>query len=210
MAYQPQKDSIVEVTLRCTMNGQAMLNVLHYQPTAPGSGSIGDGRNNLLQFINTIDVSGTGWSALRSVSCADLMTIDTITAQYIWPERFVRLVEPTSTTSGSLTGLAAPQNVAAFVQLLTDESGRQFRGGMHVGGLSAADVGDGFLANTLKSSLDTEATFLLGPITTTTAGLNYVPIIYQRLNPVASASVTQVSVEATSRTMRRRGVGLGI
>lgn len=209
MAYQVSNTSIVQLLIRGRYANQETMNVIHLFPVDPPAGDIADGLANLEQIIGTYDVNPGGWSDLLSKCCHENFTIDWIQAQYVWPTRMAYLRRVAEVTSGTLVGTEAPPNTSAVITYQGDGVGRHQRGNQHIGGLRAEDITEGRIALTLADDMRTLGEFLAEPTLPLDVGFAYEMCIFQRGAPAASAAVTHLTVQSTSRVERRRTVGLG-
>ena len=207
--YQVAHDSIIETIMTMVMNNQILLNVLHFMPETLSSGNITDGQGNLDEFITAIDDVTTGWSEKRAVYTSTDLTIDSISAQYIHPVRYTKRVQPATNNVGTQPGDPAPQNVSAGLTWQPYATGRHNRSTIKIPGLTAAVVAGGTVSSVVRGHMDDEASFLTTGVSVPTAGINYLPIIYQRGNPYASNYIVAWLSQRTARVVRRRTVGHG-
>jgi len=208
--YTPSNNSIVQVTLFGVMNNQQWMNVIHFRPNDPPAGEIPDGEVNLDELVALIDVADDGWSAKRCVYTSEEMHISGIRAQYISPLRWAYKDYAPSEEVGTQPGDQAPQNIAAVGVFQCDETGDHAQGTIHIPGLTADDVADGFIGGIVKGHIASEIEMLLQTFTPAGSSLDYRRIIYNREAPTTSLYCTHGKVMEQARVMRRRTVGLGI
>jgi len=208
--YTPSNNSIVQVTLFGVMNNQQWMNVIHFRPNDPPAGEIPDGEVNLDELVALIDVADDGWSAKRCVYTSEEMHISGIRAQYISPLRWAYKDYAPSEEVGTQPGDQAPQNLAAVGVFQCDETGDLAQGTIHIPGLTADDVADGFIGGIVKGHIASEIEMLLQTFTPAGSSLDYRRIIYNREAPTTSLYCTHGKVMEQARVMRRRTVGLGI
>lgn len=216
MAYSITNGAILECRMRHIQAGQEMMVVRHYR--YDGATPIADGAAAALQLAQHIDNGvvtvgpgryGAAWRAIGSEIGVSLYAVE---AQWVYPIRYGPQ-RSSVVIFGNIAGDPVPSSVSAFVELRAEKSGKHFRGGMHVPGLAASGVtiqstwsndtltGLQALGDAMTQQIPVGGPLTQGPWT---------PIIFNRASPTTSADVTQAIAMPTTRTMRRRVVGLGI
>lgn len=207
MAYPILTGSIVEVILFQRMQGQQVMNVLHYQVTS--ASPIPDGKaalDALNTNLNSANIQGL-FHTLADFQ-VDTVVYESLQLQWISPSRFRAIHYPPSQGFGNLGEAPAPIATSVVIQTIADEATRHGRGGVHLAGMPASFNNASELSAAGVTAL---AAFLDALIMERTVGaLTYTPVIYNRANPAASLPITNGFQRTTLRTMRRRVLGRGI
>lgn len=132
--------NIVQVELRCTLDGQNVENRFHvnvfHTPTAADLTNVANRVSNVVinNWIPQLPVALT----LRAIHCRSLHVQNGVEADFPFPVP----------TNGSLIGDVLPSNVTICVSVRTGASGRSARGRVYWMGLREADV----VGNTLDAA----------------------------------------------------------
>lgn len=212
MGRPVNQNAKMEVTSRCSMQGQTILNVWHYTLTGGAAGTYdGDAIQAALRSEIGLAVADDLPMLMRAFTNEAVDFLD-LRYQWIWPTRYSPVYSGTGSGPGAIAETPLPANVAATTTITTEVAGPAGRGSKHWGGLSITDLDAGFITATLKGHLD-NVMQLMGQVVTPAMGAggnSLVPIVYHRAAPNASYPWSQFIHQNTSRVMRRRTVGVGI
>lgn len=209
MAYNVSAGDILEATIVGSSAGQTTLSVLHYRLAVitPQDGV------TLANLINA-DLNSALPSCLIAAyadCCADNFSINSLILQWIYPVRYARLVYSAVITDGTVANGSFPPAVASALTKRSDMAGRSKQGTLHMPGVPNDFVINGLLTAGAISFYNQLGAIVRDVVNVPGGGgSDLFPIIYHRQSPAASADITSVSVQSTSRTMRRRVVGRGI
>jgi hypothetical protein len=193
-------NDIYRATVLQTLDGQAMMNVLHYRLSTVGSGNVQDALAAIMD--------STIGAALKA-HLPDDVFYESVTAQKIYPLP-VTFPSVNGTTSGfgTVAVTAFPTEVCAVITKRTALAGPRRRGRAYISGLGSTYVTESMLNATGQTEI--------GPIgTAMTQVLNgangnvFTPIIWHR-DLLTYDDVTGVVIRTTLRAQRRRQVGRGI
>jgi len=211
--------SIMQLTYRYEVNGQTLLNVLHFTnliayPTA----DIVSATQGLADAWATATGSGTVNGAMRAVQGANV-TYRLATAQFIYPTRFIRREHVMSVTGG-LGSACTAQNVAAVITKRADIAARPGVGSFHLGGLGSDAYSGGLLLTGTLLNMDIVADELLDGISESEQSTAWSPCIANRTKTIidnkthyvltGSTLLLECKAQKELRTMRRRTYGVGI
>lgn len=206
-AYTVSNGAIFEATIRYDIAGSTCLNIQHF--VLSGAGTSIDGPATLNTFLSYWDAADTGVSAMLAAFVTTDVKIRQIVGQWIAPTRYGRRVVPPQVGTGNVSGPTCPPNVDLVGLKLTDRAGRTGHGSIHISGIDLNSLGiDRWVEQTVTAAYDycqaltNEATLSGGAVLS--------PIVYHRAQPSLSPLITNISVSSIPRTMRRRGLGLGI
>lgn len=192
---------IARVKIMQRLDGQSIMNVLHFQSIDAGA--------TLASLGAMVDAWIT--SDLDSVQDADV-TYEQLVIDSIRPVGPFLEMNITA-ASGALAGTAMPGVVTVTSTFRSDTRGRQFNGRAFWSGLITTDVAAGQLVGARQTAWQTVMDNLLAAAFTA----NWPLAVYSRIQgatatpPPESAAelVTSVTVKAIVSTQRRRGVGKG-
>lgn len=192
---------IARVKIMQRLDGQSLMNVLHFQAIDAGA------------TLATLGAMVDAWitSDLSDVQDADLtyenLIIDSI--RPVGPFLEMNITQ----AAGTLAGTALPGVVTVTSTFRSDTRGRQFNGRAFWSGLITTDVAAGQLVGARQTAWQTAIDALLA------AGLaaNWPLAIYSRVQGAVSTPppetaaelVTSATVKSIISTQRRRGVGKG-
>lgn len=170
--------------------------------------------------VFAVDAAGTLIRGMKGLMSTDVV-IDKVTAQAIFPTRYVKEETEDFTVPGVAVGECKAQNVQLCVTKKGDLARRSNVGHFHLGGLSESvyangviDVGGfGAQLGALLTGLEWQPNDVANAISYHPAILNKTKVIVDGKDKyVISGSTVQTFVEfnETLRVMRRRTVGLGI
>lgn len=207
MAYPLTPDSIVEVTLRTTVNSQTCLSLLHYR--YDGTGTLSDGGAAILGLLNQMNSAGNLVTKYADLLAGNV-TLDELRGQLIWGSRYNPVSVTPSSAGGTWPG-ADCENPAVSVAITkrAEIATRHGRGTLHMPGVPQ----DAQVGGNSTNAYQTAANPLEAEIAaqrTPTSGQLWTPVIYNRVSPLDSARVVSVNTETSLRTMRRRVLGRGI
>lgn len=207
MPYAVANASVVALVLRGRMEGQDVMNVLHYRLSA--GGTINDGRTYLQNFINVVNSPAglvSRWKNCLSAQVAGML----VTAQWIAPIRYGALTSTTVPGQGSQLGPAMPVNTAGAITRRTERAGRGEVGTIHMPGLIKDWVVNGLLTGAASTAYDDFAAISLQTVSVLApTAVDFFPILYRRQAPFAPEALSNYAIQPTARVMRRRTVGLG-
>lgn len=218
MAYEA--NAIIEARVEYVANGQRCMNVVHYRPSVPGVGPV---RDLVAAFLVSFqqDAAGTLIRGMKRNQASDVI-IDLVTAQAIWPTRYVKQETEEYAVVGDID--AAPcsaQNVQMCITKKGALGNRHNVGHFHLGGLPETSYQQGLInVGGLGARIGELLTGLEWKPEDAVNGITYTPVILNKTKVVIagkdkyviSGSTVQEHVEFNEalRVMRRRTVGLGI
>lgn len=206
MAYEITVGTMVEIAYVGTLFNQKCMNVFHYVQSSVGSTT--DGPTILEALIAAIDgATGAGF-ALTALMSEEVQGIK-VRAQYIYPERWRAIEEPSATPTGQQEDPAATANVAASVTLLADQATRHGIGRKSVYGVPQTAYSSGQLVSGYYNDLTTFGEQCENDITTAVVG-TWVPVIFNRVAPHMSLPITSSAAQRSVRGQRSRVLGNGI
>lgn len=209
-AYYLSPDSIVEMSIRYSLNSQQFICIRHYKQNPDSAVTLTDGPTAVAQLAAAWDVAVDGVSTGFGAFCHDDVRIHEIRAQAIYPTRYAYQAFTPTVTAGSRDGDAAPQNITAVATVRTPFTGRHQHGNVFMAGLIVADVVAGLLTDECKDALALAVAPLVRDISTADPVSSWNAVIYNRTTPADSAYVSGWFPQDQARVMRRRTVGLGI
>jgi hypothetical protein len=195
--------AIIAVTVETTLNGQTMLNVLHYVLGTVGTADY----IAALTALNTL-LNGAGGltDAMKACMSQDADFVSTM-CQVVAPTRLVG-VKAAVVKSGSVLATALPQNVSAVITKRTDQASRRGIGSFHLGAIASTQVDAGYLTGPLIGNLTTLGNVIRSTLAVGTQ--SYTPCLWSPITPAETRILVSTTVQQTSRVMRRRTVGVGI
>lgn len=202
-------DSILEFRIRSLVNAQECLTVFHYVVNTESSLPSSGGEETA--FLDAMDTGGTNNMVPTYLAAmSDAANVIALEAQFVSPVRLVAVIQNVDYDGG----IALPcnnQNIAGVITRRTRLAGRSQVSNTHMPGLPDEGVVAGFLTSTQRdkyAALLSKA--LLGVFPATGDGV-YRPVIWHRVEPPLTQfdEVTAGTVQPTSRTMRRRTIGVG-
>lgn len=195
-------NATVQVVINSALNGQAILNVLHYRfnGTAPDY--------TLAMASLNAAIKGTGGIIDNLLSCmSNEAQIVSIWSQPIYPVRYRAVPEPVG-GNGLTLGEAMPQNVAAVLTKQSESAERWGIGSFHIGGIARDSVTGGNINVGLTTPMN-----VLGLQLTQSfedGEFQFTPILWSPRTPARQTPWNLFKVQRTVRVMRRRTVGVGI
>lgn len=198
--------AIVQVVLRSNMNQQVMLNVLHYKFSKVG------GANDYVVVMQDL---GTELAKAGSLcekfsqavhSTTNLLQLD---LQPVFPQRLTAFTKPIGLI-GTQLGVAAPQNVSAVIEKLSDIAARFGRGSFHLGGLAAQNFANGVLNDAFKTNSLTPLAVEINKERDLANGGSCLAVLWNKSNANRATPMNGFKVMPEVRTMRRRTIGVGI
>lgn len=205
MSYNVANGAILQATIVQRLEGQTVLNILHY--VLQGVAGETDGPA-LIDTLNTaFNAAGGVVGELQNCQSSSL-GYDRILYQWITPNRFAYRAYVPFNLTGNIEEAAAPVNVAAAVLRKTDAAGPTERGTLHVAGLPAGQLNGSFIEVGLRDLL-----LLFGDSTLAEQGpaeTRLTPVLFHAANPLVSPEPESCLVQPYTRVMRRRTVGVGI
>lgn len=199
--------SILQASIESLVNGQRLLNVLHYKVEAESTeADVKDEQENFATQLNAVGGIVPKMQAAMSIEA----TISQVVVQFIRPERFARSTLEIDDT-GTIASDCNAQNVAAVITKRTAFAGRWAVGAFHLGGVPVNGYVAGNLEPAYKAFVLALAEQLLEPIVIPIVGGTYVPVLVHPIGEHGgSTELAETEVQDTLRVMRRRTVGLGI
>jgi hypothetical protein len=204
MPYTLPINSIAQVNMEYTLNGETCINTFHYRLIV---GVSVNGALELLSLANVFD-GGVWTAALSPIMSVDAMDMH-ITAQAIFSTRYRKQDLTSITPAGSVIGASAPSGVSVVVRRQGDLADRHNQGRIDVAGIPLSSileseltparlaVWQGALGGLLNQNLD-DGTF------------TWEPTIFSLRAPASQAQVQTVTVDPVLRYQRRREIGKGV
>lgn len=203
MPYTIPSGAILEASIQGRSAGQLTLSVFHYVLDTPGG--VADGAAEIdafnLEWNTSLDFVG-----VYADCCSTEFAIENIVYQWIYPNRYRRVIKTPAETAGTVSQPSFPPNVSGAITKQADVATRHGIGTLHMPGVPNGSNDDGYVTISQKARYGALGTFLSAPYRTSTL----FPVLYRRLAPNASAVVTAATVRDTMRVVRRRTVGVGI
>jgi hypothetical protein len=211
MARPVGSGSIVEVVFEQQEVDQSVLNVFHYRLNNDTDFVVdGDAVTQLIANWLLIGLGNipalikpafnTQWQYLR------------LRTQWITPTRYTPLSYSTGAGPGTNVNAPLPQNCATTITKRGLLAGRHSIGSSHWAGMTTADLASGVITAGRLATMVGIGDKVFATIDTSSVpgSIDLVPVIFNRVTPAASLNVVDFVVQSTSRTMRRRTVGLGV
>jgi len=144
--------------------------------------------------------------------CGQELELFQVWYQTIYPLRYVKVVKTTGLGLGNYaTGDYTSANQAAVILRRGDFGNRSNISSLHVPLPAGAGAqAGGMLGPDIETPLQDLAEWMALSVTTSGTVATFEPIINNGPNPGDYTAITTTQVQSTIRTMRRRGVGLGI
>lgn len=200
---------VIQVSLRGTLYGQRILNVLHYSVAVAGSGTDFDQLNiltsNLVTGGGSVDPLVDFLAAI-----APQYQLEQVRAQRVYPARTVYAYTIDGRFGTFATGTELT-NIAASLEKRTLTAGRMGIGRLQLAGIPTAAMDNGELTAAYKNAeLSNLAQVLLLSITTSGPVVTYTPCLF---NPTAAGAkfspLFSIVINDSLRTMRRRTLRVG-
>lgn len=216
MAFEP--NTIIEVRVKTRCNSQDLWNVLHYKPSANGTGFL---PNDMLDGL-LAQITGGGNGTLTGEMKPLLGTnasIKQVVAQVVYPNRMrARFVDVN--VAGTAGGACTAQNIQATITKLGPAANKHNTGSMHIGGIAAVDYTAGTFSVDFMTRLESFKTnFLIDVQFDNISPVEYDPAILNRTKVIVTgkekfliSGATVFDVATTHpevRTQRTRTVGHG-
>jgi len=200
---------VIQLSLRGTLFGQRILNILHYSVAVVGTGTEYDQLSILTSNFVT-DAFATPLRGTFLGSLAPQYTLDEVRAQRVYPTRTVYAYTLDGGVGLYATGCEIC-NVAASMEKRTLTAGRMGIGRIQLAGIPTAVMNDGELtAGYLTGPLADLATSLLSSLTTTAPVVTYTPCLFNPTAPVNKFSpIFSIIPQTSIRVMRRRTLRVG-
>lgn len=201
--------SIYRVRFHWTWLAQACQHVLHFKVISSTAGRNASHLANLLLDIPTLQ-----WTPIMSNG----VKFTSIEASEITGNQTDTFTKPQPTNAiGAQTGTVFGSEHAALWTLRTGGVGRRQRGRLYVGGLTSAQVLDGFLTTSALSAQNTRAANILARFGNSGLNADYRWGVFSRLNgganpPLGSTAfrnITEIIVSRQATHNRKRKVGVG-
>lgn len=204
MAYSLQVDDVIEVVIQGEADGQTTITTFHYMMNDPATDAV----EWLQAALNTFqgEIDGT-YARFRNVTGDDFI-FRAVTIQRISPTRNAKIGIPIGEQTGLVNSECLPPANAVAVTRRTELAGRHQHGSLHMPGVPLSFVANGILTANAVSTYSTFANSLTFPLEWGNATAR--PVIFNRLDPLASTTVSNAAPMTSVRTMRRRVVGRGI
>jgi hypothetical protein len=205
-------DDLFEVIWSYQYQGQTIMFTMHYR-IASLVGSPPTLAAAAVAIQNELDALG-GISQQLAGCYNDEATGGFITIQKIYPARFLKNGSASTFpdgTEGTYT-VAMPPNVSLALTLRSDFAGPHFKGTRHLGCVPNDFIDNGLVTAMGLTAMADLGNQLVASLACTSGGATFscLPVILNRASPGVSPLITSYIRGSTSRTMRRRGVGLGI
>lgn len=205
MAYPISPGAVAEVTVEGTYNGQLFMSLFHYR-LLNGS-TIPDGAATITALINWF--AGPSDNLLFYLGCLTNEIDDIqVYGQWITPFRYRYLPQAGGPYTGTGGALGYPQNVSAALTKFGEAANRKNIGTLHMPGVVTTFIAGGEITPLGFGAYDGMCAAL---VTTFVApgGGEMIPVIFNRSSPATSPRIVGAFTQPTSRTNRRRTVGVG-
>lgn len=203
-SYSVVAGSIMETVLYGLSSGQVTMNVFHHTVES----SVSDGIASLEASINTWRGAADRVDKYLAM-CSEDFTIQSVSAQWIFPTRYRRVVQSTGGDPGLIASPALPPNVQATIEWTGFAAGRGVSGATRVAGIPVNANINGTWVGASRTAALSFGLLMSSPYTTI-AGDRFLPITYHRANPALSQRIYFWEEKDSLRVLRRRTVGLGI
>jgi len=200
---------VIQVSLRGTLYGQRILNILHYVITVPHTGSDIDQLKDIATSIAADTGSQQIAATLLALVTADYK-LDDVRAQRVYPTRSV-YQQTANGNVGTDVGNARSVNSALSITKQGDRAGRKGIGRIQIAGISSNDMVSGLWDVTgLAGQLGDFINCVKASYTTAATPITMAPVIFNPTGPVDFYSpILAWTVQEEIRTMHRRTVRLG-
>lgn len=206
MAYPISLGNIVEVTTIFHDSNQVIMNLFHYKFFS--GPVITDGRAALQDLMDAMQAGG-GFTQKYAQCISQNIADINLFAQWIYTTRYSKKESLNPIGPGLVAADRVSPNLAVAITKRGDLANKHNVGTIHMGGVpnTFQEFGNvtaaGFLAyDDFRLTASASITTALGRV--------YHPLIFNREDPGASVEVSTTFTQTTTRTMRRRTVGLGI
>ena len=199
--------NIVQLTYKWDVNGETCLSVFNAVCTI--AFTTPDANTTLRQLA---DLAATRTFPLTDAlaNCiSNQVDLDGVRTQILWPTRSV-FVDAISAVTGGVDTLCSYTNVSAAITRRGVTAGRKNVSTLHVPGVPDGQADAGVWGADYRLLLNTLALKVIDNWVVGADPGRLKPIIYRKSSPTESQRVTSTAVQFTTRTMRRRTVGLGI
>jgi hypothetical protein len=200
---------IVQVTVRSLVGGQTVLWLNNYRVFSTAS------TDTVLEDLAQLAVAFSATTTplplfyYRRVISTDTV-ISAVRAQRVRPTRSVFFENPVG-VNGLGSGNCQTINVAATYTRGTELAGRNQISVSHIGPISPNDYASGLLSGGFVTKLGDLAARMTEDFFTTAPDISYRPVVLHKLGfQPSSTDIETYRLGATSRTMHRRTVGIGI
>lgn len=205
--------TIIEVTIKYTVNAQINLNILHY--VVATQSALATPEAELGQFQSDfISPTGLNFTGFFRPLLATNATLNSTRYQWVFPVRRAYTALTHGVAGTGTYGACTAQNVAAVVTKTTALAGRSQVGSFHLGAVGINGYSGGSLAAPYKTDvINNLLPFLVSSNIATVGGGVYHPILWHKFNTTFNQNynvLQAVELQDTLRVMRRRTVGLGI
>lgn len=203
-------NSILEFRVKSLINDQECLTVLHYVVDTVSSLSSSGAEETA--FLDAMDTGGSNAlidKYLQTMSTD--ATVHQLDAQFVFPVRLVNVGQTVEET-GIHDSPCNNQNIAAVITRRTYLAGRSQVSDIHMPGVPDDKIASGFITDDWILKYADVLTKMLLQVVPATGGGKYNPVIWHRKGTIIGANynfITSGVVQPTSRTMRRRTVGIG-
>lgn len=217
MAYP--ENTIVEVRIVYSVNGQTCMNVTHWDPEDNAAGWTPlEAEEELATAIRDQGEGGL-LKEMRDFMSQDAVVTE-IQVQAIWPTRFRTFALPIN-LAGVVAQDCTAQNVQGSIEKFGEIADRHNIGAFHLGGVPVTAYDAGELTGAAVAQLGNVATALMTPITTANAPVTtYNPVILNKEKTIVDGKphyeiigfsrVYGATAKTELRVMNRRTVGRGI
>jgi len=200
---------VIQVSLRGTLYGQRILNVLHYSVAVAGSGTDYDQLSILTSNLVTGGGSVDPLVDFLAAIAPQYQLVE-VRAQRVYPLRTIYAYTIDGRFGTYATGTETT-NIAASLEKRTLTPGRMGIGRLQLAGIPTAAMDNGELAAAYKATeMSNLAQKLLLSITTSSPVVTYTPCLFNPTAPVNKFSpLFSIVIQDSLRTMRRRTVRVG-
>lgn len=210
MARFVVSQDILEVRLLGRMNGQRLMNVLHYRLGVDGA-SVLEGDDVITAAATSAFENAGGILQILKAISNPAWTYEGALYQWIYTTRYTAVRRNNAAGPGSFAGTALPPNVSSTITKQSVHGTRHGIGSIHIGGMGLNDITVGMLTVARVENLAGLAELLTVdiPLPTVPNALELTPIILNKASPQLSLTWHTATIQNESRVQRRRTVGLG-
>jgi len=200
---------VVQVSLKGSLFGQRILNILHYSVSVVGTGTEYDQLSRLSSDI-ALGAAATDILTPFLSAIAPQYTLEEIRCQRVYPTRTVYAKTSVTIFGAYATGTELT-NVAVSLEKRTLAPGRMGIGRLQLAGIPTAVIDNGEVtAGYQAGELAALAAILIQTITTTGPVVTFSPCLFNPTAPVNKFEpIFSIIPQSTIRVMRRRTLRIG-
>jgi len=212
MASDIANGDIAQVVISQRLNGQTLLNVLHYKCSVDVGAPPMDTEQTLFDLITDLRAPDSLIATMKNMQTTDL-GYNYVQAQIVGPTRRP-YVRTTFNEFGELDPPTAPTGCNAVVTKQSAIAGRGKTGSFHLGGFGLDAIIDSVLVPTAKVLLAFVADEIIKTRIVVQAipasAVSFGPILVSNPQTTSGTEMESVTIQPQVRYMTRRTVGRGI